>query len=168
MPEEFFDQRSVAFADIAVVIWRAERHHAVHPIRGIGPKHSGATDSLDEVVKLPVKRKPWNHSVEQLVRQWAFEPGGDAPRRPVEPDLAEALVDRGGKQQPHTLDATRVTANRSRVDIRSRGEHVHADEQVVRAHGREVPPYELRTFVGDPVSEEGTAFVRGGRVARIE
>src|SRR5207247_3131843 len=99
-------------------------------------------------------------------RQRTFERGGDAPRRAIEPDFAEALIGRGGEQQPHALDAARVTADRARVDIRSRGEHVQGDEEVVRAHGREVSPYELHAFVREPVSEKGTAFIRGRGVDR--
>src|SRR5262249_29803790 len=68
-------------------------------------------------------------------------------------------------QQPDAFGASRVTANRTRIDIGSRGEHVHGDEQVVRAHGREVSPYEVRAFVRKPVSQKRTAVVRGGPVA---
>src|SRR5262245_43132896 len=113
-------------------------------------------------MKVPVKREARDHRLEQMVRKRSYECGGDAPRRTIEPDFAEARVDRGREQQPHALDAARVTANRARVDIGSRGEQVHGDEQVVRTHGREVSPYELRAFVREPVSEEGTALVRGG------
>ena len=91
-----------------------------------------------------------------------LERGSDAPGRAVEPDSAEALVDRGGEQQPHALDAARVTANRSGVDIGTRGEHVYRDEQVVRAHSREVSPDELRAFVCEPVSQEGRPSLPAG------
>src|SRR5437899_1858985 len=83
LPEEFLDRWSVAFADIAVAIRRPERNHAVHPIRRIGPKHAAIADGVDDVLKVPVKRKARDHRVEQVVRQRAFERGGDAPRRTV-------------------------------------------------------------------------------------
>src|SRR5438128_3616637 len=107
---------------MAVAIRRAERYHAVHPVRRIGPKHAAIADSVDEILKLPMKREARDHRVEQVVRQRTFERGGEAPRRAIEPDLAEAAVDRGGEQQPNALDAARVTANRARVDIGPRGE----------------------------------------------
>jgi hypothetical protein len=62
--EEFLDQRGIALADIAVAVFPSERHHAVHPIRGIGPKHVALADSLHEVLKVPVEREARNHRVE--------------------------------------------------------------------------------------------------------
>src|SRR2546422_4185985 len=87
LAEEFLDRRAVAFADIAVPIWRAERHNAVHPVRRIGPEHAAITYSLDEVLKVPVKREARDHRVEQVVRQRSYERGGNAPRRAIEPDF---------------------------------------------------------------------------------
>src|SRR5262249_16560367 len=141
---------------------------AVHPVRRISPKDAATADSVDQVLKVPVKREPRDHRVEQMARRRAYERGGDAPRRAVEPDFAQALVHRGGEQQPKTLDAGGGTTNRARFDIGSRGEQVNGDEQVVRTHGCQVSTYEVRAFVREPVSEEGTAVVRGGRVARID
>src|SRR5262245_66551168 len=115
-----------------------------------------------------MKREAWNHRVEQVARQWSFKSGGDAPRRAVEPDLAKAVVHRGGKQKPNALDAARVTTNRARIDIRPRGENVHGDKQVVRTHCRQISSDEIRAFVCEPVSEKRTAIVRCGRVARID
>src|SRR5881628_51770 len=93
LAEEFLDRRGVAFADVAVAIPRAERgfdgHAAVHPVRRIGPKHAAVAASVDQVLKVPVKREARDQRVEQVVRQRTLERGGDAPRRAVEPDFAE-------------------------------------------------------------------------------
>ena len=38
------------------------------------------------------------------------------------------------------------------VDIGSRGEHIYRDQQIMRAHGREVSPDEFRAFIREPVT----------------
>src|SRR5207248_2429634 len=125
-------------------------------------------DGVNEVLKVPVQREAGDHGVEQVAGKRTNERGGDAPRRAVEPYLAEPRVDRGGEQQPYAFDTPGVTPNRVGVDVGSRGEHVHGDEQVVCSHGREVSSHQVGAFIGDPVPQEGTAFVRAGRVPRID
>src|SRR5215475_4105457 len=92
LPEEFFDQRGVAFADIAVAIRRTESNHPVHPVRGIAPKNAATADSRHQVLKVPVKCEARDHRVEQMVGERAFERGGDAPRRAVKPDPGDPRV----------------------------------------------------------------------------